>query len=132
MCHCYENPILIDDKHILCKNCGTIDGTRVGNEYADLYENRYKIRKKSIYRGKYLIKNTINDLVNVCRIDIPYELRQKVLKICQTIEPVIVQLNGNGKRMINSKYIISQVMKLANVSPAKIPITNSKKYFALK
>ena len=92
---CCENSILIDDKHILCKNCGTIDGTRVEKEYADFYENRYTIRKKSIYHGKYLIKNTINGLVNVCRIDIPYELRQKILKICETIEPVIAQLNGN-------------------------------------
>ena len=50
-----ENSILIDDKHILCKNCGTIDGTRVEKEYANFYENRYKIRKKSFYRGKYLI-----------------------------------------------------------------------------
>ena len=46
---CSENPILIDDKHILCKNCGTIDRTRVVNEYVDFYENRYRIRKKSIY-----------------------------------------------------------------------------------
>ena len=32
---CCENSILIDDKHILCKNCGTIDGIRLGKEYAD-------------------------------------------------------------------------------------------------
>lgn len=30
-----ENSILIDDKHILCKNFGTIDGTRLEKEYAD-------------------------------------------------------------------------------------------------
>ena len=32
---CSENSILIDDKHILCKNFGTIDGTRLEKEYAD-------------------------------------------------------------------------------------------------
>ena len=115
---CCENPILIGDRHIVCKNCGTIDGTRVVNEYVDFYESRYRIRKKSIYHRKNHIENTINDLVYVRCIDIPYELQQKILKIFQTIEPVIAQMNGYRKKMIDTKCIISQVMKLANFSPA--------------
>ena len=82
---------------------------------------------KSIYHRKCDIENTINDLVYVYRIDIPYESRQKILKIFQTIEPFIDQLNDNRKRMIDTKYIISQIKKLANFSLAKIPITKSKK-----
>ena len=53
-------------------------------------------------------------------------------RYCQTIEPVFAQLNGNRKRMINTKYIISQVMKLANFSPAKIPITKWKTWHKYK
>ena len=52
---CCENPGLIDDRHILCKNCGTVYGNRVTNEFVDFYENRYIIRKRTIcHRNEFL------------------------------------------------------------------------------
>ena len=49
---CCENPGLIDDRHILCKNCGTVYGNRVANEFVNFYENRYIIRKKNYLSSK--------------------------------------------------------------------------------
>ena len=46
---CCENPGLIDDRRILCKNCGTVYGNRVAKEFVNFYENRYIIRKKKLF-----------------------------------------------------------------------------------
>lgn len=59
---CCENSGLIDDRHILCKNCGTVYGNRVANEFVNFYENRYIIRKKTICHRKYHIENVLNAL----------------------------------------------------------------------
>ena len=37
---CCANPGLIDDRHILCKNCGTVYGNRVANEFVNFMKIR--------------------------------------------------------------------------------------------
>ena len=49
---CCENPILIVDRHNLCKNSGTVYGNRVVNDFVYFYKYRYRITKKSIYHRK--------------------------------------------------------------------------------
>ena len=35
-----EQPNLINDSHIVCTNCSTVNGYLTGNESGDFYENR--------------------------------------------------------------------------------------------
>ena len=48
---CCDRPNLINDTHIVCTNCGVVNGYLTANEFVDFYENMYRIRKK------YIIEN---------------------------------------------------------------------------
>ena len=41
---------------------GTVNGYQTVKEYINVYENQYKIVKKSIYERKYHLENTINGI----------------------------------------------------------------------
>ena len=53
---------LIKDNLLECKNCGQVHDYLTADEYIDFYENRYRIKRKSIYYRKYHIINTLNDI----------------------------------------------------------------------
>lgn len=58
---CCENKELINDVGmIVCQNCGVADSHNLVSGYIDFYENRYKIRRKSVYNRKYHIENILN------------------------------------------------------------------------
>ena len=46
----------------MCINCGQVHDEYFAPEYVDFYENRHKIRKKSVYHRKYHIINVMNDI----------------------------------------------------------------------
>ena len=46
----------------ICVNCGSVDGYVFVNEYINIHENLYKIRRKSIYNRKYHIDNVLNGI----------------------------------------------------------------------
>lgn len=44
---CCEYPVLINDTHKVCKNCGAVNDYLTANEFVDFYENMHRIRKNS-------------------------------------------------------------------------------------
>ena len=50
-------------------------------KYADFYENRHKIRKKSVYHRKYHIMNVMNDIAQKNNIQIRYYNGENILRI---------------------------------------------------
>ena len=51
---CYEKIDLIkDDGMNVCKNCGVVNGYDLQALYIDFHDNKYKIRRKSVYIRKY-------------------------------------------------------------------------------
>ena len=62
---CCDSMRLIKDNFLVCKNCGQVHDYLMADEYVDFYENRYRIKRKSIYYRKYhsiphtRIKNTL-------------------------------------------------------------------------
>ena len=59
---CWDSIRLIKDNFVVCKNCGQVHDYLMADEYIDFYENRYRIKRKSIYYRKYHIINTLNDI----------------------------------------------------------------------
>ena len=53
--------ITVNGFKIACTNCGYVHGFKSANEFVDFYENRHRIRKKSVYHRKYHILNAMND-----------------------------------------------------------------------
>ena len=78
---CCKNMKLIKDKLVLCKNCGQVHDYLTADEYVDFYENRHKMKRKSVYHRKYHILNVINDIAQNNNIQVGYYNREKILRI---------------------------------------------------
>ena len=67
-----SNMKLIRDKHLVCINCGQVHDEYFPPEYVNLYENRHKITRKSVYHRQYHIINVMNDIAqkNISKSDI--------------------------------------------------------------
>ena len=50
---CYSNMKLVKDGYLVCINCGQVHDYLTADKYMDFYENRHKIRKRSVYHRKY-------------------------------------------------------------------------------
>ena len=53
---------LVKDGDLVCINCGQVHDYLTADEYVDIYENRHKIRKTSVYHRKYHIISVMNDI----------------------------------------------------------------------
>ena len=124
---CCENPEIINDKHIVCTNCGSVHCQLLAREFIDFYENKYKFCKMSIYIRKYHLLNQIDILRNKFHVDIDLKTGDKILRVFKIIVPDIQELNQNRKRMICTKFIIRNLSKFMKMEHFKIPITKSKK-----
>ena len=61
---CCTNPEIINNKHIVCTNCGSVYGQFPAREFIDFYDNKYKFYKKNIYIRRYHLLNTIDIIKN--------------------------------------------------------------------
>ena len=52
------------------KNCGQVNDYLTIDEYVDFYENRHKMKRKSVYHRKYHILNVINDIAQNSNIQV--------------------------------------------------------------
>ena len=103
---CCNNQNMINDNgKIVCQNCGKVDSYNTVDEYIYFYENNRKIIRKSVYHRKYHIKNIINN-ISIYGIKISVYNSVKICRIFKEIEKVLLQVNGNRKRMINTKFIL--------------------------
>ena len=66
----YDSIRLIKDGYLACKNCGQVHDYLRADEYIDFYQNRHRIRKKSVYHRKYHIMNVMNDIAQKNNIQI--------------------------------------------------------------
>ena len=124
---CCENMTLIRDKLFVCKNCGQVHDYVTADEYVDFYENRHRIKRKSVYHRKYHILNVINDIAHNNNIQVGYYNREKILRIFWLIEQVTPEVNNfHRKRLISVNFIIKQLFDILGVEYKIIPITQSK------
>ena len=96
-------------------------------EYLDFNENKYKIRKKSVYIRKYHVNNTIDKICDYNQIQLKYSDKEKIFKILDEINKVIPELNQNRKRTISIKYILKQIFDMLKIDCKNIAITKSVK-----
>ena len=124
---CCDSMRLIKDGFIVCKNCGQIHDYLTADEYVDFYENRHRIKRKSVYHRKYHILNVINDIADDNNIQVGYYNREKILRIFRLIDQVIPQVNNcRRRRLISVNFIIKRLFDILGVEYKIIPITQSK------
>ena len=119
---------LIKDGFIVCKNCGQVHEYLTADEYIDFYENRHRIKRKSVYHRTYHILNVINDIAHDNNIiQVGYYNREKILRIFRLIDQVIPQVNNfRRRRLIRVNFIIKRLFDILGVEYKIIPITQSK------
>ena len=59
---CSKQEIINDNGMNVCKNCGLVQYYNYHIDYIDFNENKYKIRKKSVYIRKYHIDSVLNSI----------------------------------------------------------------------
>ena len=118
---------LIKDGFIVCKNYGQIHDYLTADDYVDFYENRHRIKRKSVYHRKYHILNVINNIADDNNIQVGYYNREKILRIFRLIDQVIPQVNNcRRRRLISVNFIIKRLFDILGVEYKIIPITQSK------
>ena len=130
---CCDSMRLIKDGFIVCKNCGQVHGEYFAPEYFDFYENKHKIRQKSVYHRKYHIINVMNDIAQKNNIQIGHYNRENILRIFKLLDRVSPEVYNFGrKRLISVNFIIKQLFDILGIEHKIIPLTRSKitlKYF---
>ena len=125
---------LVKEGCLVCINCGQVYDYLTADEYVDFYENRHKIRKKSVYHRKYHIINVMNDIAQKNNIQIGYYNRENIPRIFKLIDRVSSEVNDIGrKRSISVNFIIKQLFDILGIEYKFIPLTRSKttlKYYS--
>ena len=124
---CCKNMKLIKDKLLVCKNCGQVHDYLTADEYVDFYENRHKMKRKSLYLRKYHILNVINDIAHNDNIQVGYYNREKILRIFRLIEQVTPEVNNfHRKKLVSVNFIIKKLFDILGVEYKIIPLTRPK------
>ena len=124
---CCDSMRLIKDNFLVCENCGQVHDYLTADEYIDFYENRYRIKSKSVYHRKYHIINVMNDIAQTNGIQIGYYNRENILRIFKVIDNVTHQPRVRRKRLISVNFIIKQLFDMLGIEYKFIPLTKSKK-----
>ena len=75
---CCARSNITADGYLVCKNCGQVHHYLTAEEFVDFYENRHRIRKKSVFHRKYHILNVMNDIAQKNNIQIGYHNRENI------------------------------------------------------
>ena len=119
--------LIIDVGRNICKECGVVNGYDAVPEYIDFYENKYKMRRNSVYIRKYHIVNTINDIAQDNNIQISNHDRNKILRIFQKLIRYYHKLTVTETRMIGVKFILRRIFRILGTEYKCIPLSKSKK-----
>ena len=122
---CCDSMKLIKENLLVCKNCGQVHDYLTADEYIDFYENRYRIKRKSVYHRKYHIINVMDNIAQINNIQIGYYNRENILRIFQLIDNATHQ-PGVRKRLISLNFIIKQLFDILGVEYKIIPLTRIK------
>ena len=110
----------------ICKQCASVHEYETAREYIDFHENRYRIKRKSVYNRKYHLQNKITNLCITNNISISYKDKQKILDVFKIIDDVIPIINcGKRKRMIKIDFILNKFFHSLNIN-IKISQKDSK------
>ena len=127
-CDCQD--IINNNGMIFCRSCGIVQGYKTAREYVDFYENRYRMRRKSVYHRKYHLNNILMDISTKHNITFSVEQKNKIMKIFSEIGEMIPKMESERKRMISINFILRQVLRMMGLPYEKIPISKSKKTLA--
>ena len=127
-CDCQD--IINDNGMIVCQSCGIVQGYKIAREYVDFYENRYRMRRKSVYHRKYHLNNILMDFSTKHNMTFSVEQKNKIMRIFSEIGDILPQINGERKRMISLNFILRQVSRMMGLPFNKIPISKTKKTLA--
>ena len=105
---CCENKDIVDhDGAYVCKSCGTVEGYKLTVGYIDYHENRYKLRRKSVYHRKYHLEKFL------MLFELSYENRIDFRKSFKQMESAINKLQSK-KRYPFIKYLCYKIFQLKN------------------
>ena len=128
---CCDNQYIINDDGMLaCLSCGIVQGYKSSVEYVNFYENRHKLKRKSVYHREYHINNILLDIEEKYGIEISHHQKCKIDRVFTEIGNVINEVNGKRKRMISINFIMRRIFKMMGIPYKKIPISKSKKTLA--
>ena len=127
-CGCQD--IINDNGLIVCRSCGIVQGYKTAREYVNFYENRHRMKRKSVYHRKYHLNNILMDIGIKHNITFSYEKKNKIMRIFSEIGDILPQINGERKRMISLNFILRQVLRMMDIPFNKIQISESKKTLA--
>ena len=127
-CDCQD--IINDNGMIVCRSCGIVQGYKTAREYVNFYENRHRMKRKSVYHRKYHLNNILMDIGTKHNITFSFEQKNKIMRIFSEIGKIFHQMNGERKRMISLNFILRQVLRMMGLPFNKIPISKSKKTLA--
>ena len=127
---CDSQDIINDNGMIVCQSCGIVQGYKIAREYVDFYENRYRMRRKSVYHRKYHLNNILMDISTKHNMTFSVEQKNKIMRIFSEIGDILSQINGERKRMISLNFILRQVSRMMGLPFNKIPISKTKKTLA--
>ena len=103
--------------HFVCLSCSSLHGYSVSFGYIDFHENKYLIKRKSVYNRKYHLQNKIITLCYQNKIQISYSNQQKILDIFKTIDKILPIVNNKTrKRIIKIDFILNKLFHLLNIN----------------
>ena len=122
---CNQPDIIVDNSEIVCKNCGIVQGYKPVKEFIDFRENKFKLRRKSVYHRKYHIENVIFNM----NIKMSRNNLERICKIFDQIDKIVPLIDEKRKRLISINFLLKRIIKtyLPGVSYKNIKITKSDK-----
>ena len=127
---CDDQYIINDDGMLACLSCGIVQGYELASEYVNFYENRHKLKRKSVYHREYHINNTIMDVKQKYGIEISHHQKCKIDAIFTETGKILNEVNDTRKRMISVNFIMRKIFKMMGIPYKNIPISKSKKTLA--
>ena len=127
ICCKYKDIIKVDNGMNVCQNCGIVQEYDYNKEYVDFYENKYRMKRKSIYHRKYHINNILMDVTSKYNITFSVNQKNRIMKIFSEIGKIFPQINGERKRMVSVYFILHKILRMMNLQFENIPISKSKK-----
>ena len=124
-CDCQD--IINNSGMVVCKNCGIVQGYETSTEYVDFYENKYRMKRKSVYHRKYHINNVLMDISKRYRITYSVDQKNKIMRIFSVIGKIIPQVSETRKRMISVNFILAKILKMMKLSHSYVKVTKSKR-----
>ena len=124
-CDCQD--IINNSGMVVCRSCGSVHRYETSTEYVDFYENKYRMKRKSVYHRKYHINNVLTDLSSKYRITFSVEQKNKIMRIFSVIGKILPQINGERKRMISVNFILAKILKMMKLPHSYVKVTKSKR-----